>query len=173
MAMALNSLYDLFVEQLKDLYDAEQQITQALPQMASAASEPKLKDAFQQHLDQTREQIGRLDQVFNEIGETPTGHTCEGMQGLIEEGREVLQMQGSSHVKDAALITAAQRVEHYEIAGYGSVRAYAKELGYDRAADLLQKTLDEEGETDKKLTKIAEGGMLSRGINEEARRQRR
>jgi ferritin-like metal-binding protein YciE len=168
--MKFNSLQDLFVDQLQDLYDAEQQITQALPKMANAASSQELKEAFNMHLDQTRTQIQRLERIFSDLGMNPRGETCEAMRGIIKEGDQIINAQGDPNVKDAALITAAQRVEHYEIAGYGSVRTYAQELGYSQAADLLQKTLDEEGTTDKMLTKLAEGGLLSSGINQQAHR---
>jgi ferritin-like metal-binding protein YciE len=169
--MMYNSLKDLFVEQLRDLYDAEHQISRALPKMANAASSNELKEAFNMHLDQTRTQIQRLERIFSDLGMAPQGENCEAMQGIIKEGDHVINAQGDPNVKDAALITAAQRVEHYEIAGYGSVRTYAKELGYNDAADLLQKTLDEEGNTDSKLTKLAEGGLFSKGINEKAERK--
>jgi ferritin-like metal-binding protein YciE len=167
--MQFNSLHDLFVDQLRDLYDAEQQLVTALPKMASAASSDKLRNAFQQHLDQTRNHVRRLDQVFSHLGTSPSGHPCVAMQGLIREGNEILQAGGDATVKDAALIAAAQRVEHYEMAGYGTVRTYAKELGYSEAASLLQETLNEEGEADKKLTSLAEGGFLSSGINQQAK----
>jgi ferritin-like metal-binding protein YciE len=169
--MMYNSLKDLFVEQLRDLYDAEHQISRALPKMANAASSTELKDAFNMHLDQTRTQIQRLERIFSDLGMAPQGENCEAMQGIIKEGDQVINAQGDPNVKDAALITAAQRVEHYEIAGYGSVRTYAKELGYNDAADLLQKTLDEEGKTDSMLTKLAEGGLFAKGINEKADRK--
>jgi ferritin-like metal-binding protein YciE len=169
--MMYNSLKDLFVEQLRDLYDAEHQISRALPKMANAASSTELKDAFNMHLDQTRTQIQRLERIFSDLGMAPQGENCEAMQGIIKEGDQVINAQGDPNVKDAALITAAQRVEHYEIAGYGSVRTYAKELGYSDAADLLQKTLDEEGKTDSMLTKLAEGGLFAKGINEKADRK--
>jgi ferritin-like metal-binding protein YciE len=168
--MRLNSLQDLFVDQLRDLYDAEQQLTHALPKMANAASNEDLKDAFNMHLDQTRTQIQRLERIFSDLGMNPRGEPCEAMKGLLKEGDQVINAQGDPNVKDAALISSAQRVEHYEIAGYGSLRTYAKELGYSQAEDLLQKTLDEEGNTDKKLTKLAEGGLLSSGINQKAQR---
>jgi ferritin-like metal-binding protein YciE len=169
--MMYNNLKDLFVEQLRDLYDAEHQISRALPKMANAASSTELKEAFNMHLDQTRTQIQRLERIFSDLGMAPQGESCEAMQGIIKEGDQVINAQGDPNVKDAALITAAQRVEHYEIAGYGSVRTYAKELGYSDAADLLQKTLDEEGTTDSKLTKLAEGGLFSKGINKKAERK--
>jgi len=136
--------------------------------MAQAASSTDLRDAFNQHLEQTRNHVQRLDTIFSDLGMTPGSEECEAMKGLIKEGENAIQAQGDSVVKDAALIAAAQRVEHYEIAGYGTVRTYAKELGYDDAASLLDKTLDEEGNTDKKLTKLAEGGIFQSGINKRA-----
>ena len=168
--MHLDSLHNLFVNQLRDLYNAETQIVDALPKMASAATSPDLREAFEHHLKQTREHVQRLDQVFKGIGTSPQGEKCEAMEGLVKEGEEIIQATGASAVKDAALIAAAQRVEHYEIAGYGAVRTYAHELGYKDAASILQKTLDEEGATDKKLTKLAEGGLISSGINKEAQK---
>jgi ferritin-like metal-binding protein YciE len=154
----LNSLDDLFVEQLNDLYSAENQLVEALPKMAKAASNKELKDGFQEHLKQTKEHVSRLEQIFDELGQKPGGVTCEAMEGLIKEGEEYVEEDMDENVRDAALIAAAQRVEHYEIAGYGTVRTYAKHLGNKKAAKLLQQTLDEEGETDKKLTKLAESG---------------
>lgn len=167
--MFLSSLQDLFVDQLKDLYDAESQIVTALPKMANAASSTALKTAFEQHLEQSREHMHRLEQVFNEVGVRPTGEHCPAMAGLIEEGEEIINTPADAMVRDAALIAAAQRVEHYEMAGYGAVRTYAKELGYKNAEKLLQQTLDEEGNTDKKLTSLAEGGLLKTGINQKAK----
>lgn len=167
--MYLDSLHNLFVDQLKDLYSAENQLVEALPKMVEAASSSELREAFEHHLEQTREHVHRLDQVFIELGEDAYGEVCEAMEGLVEEGSEAIEARGNPTVKDAALIAAAQRVEHYEIAGYGTVRTYAHELGYNDAANLLQRTLDEEGEADKKLTKIAEGSFLSSGINQAAR----
>ena len=155
-SMQLNSLQDLFVEQLQDLYDAEQRITDALPKMADAAHNPSLKSAFQQHLRETQNHVKRLEQVFQTVGQGAKAKTCDAMKGLISEGSEVVNATGDPDVKDAALIAAAQRVEHYEIAGYGCVRAYAQQLGDQRAASLLQQTLDEEGMTDKRLTALAE-----------------
>jgi ferritin-like metal-binding protein YciE len=154
--VALNDLNDLLIDQLKDLYNAEGQLTKALPKMAKAASNPELKQAFEKHLAQTQEHVSRLEKVFESLGEKAKGKTCHAMKGLIEEGSEVISEDASDTVKDAALIAAAQRVEHYEIAGYGTVRTYAQTLGHKEAAQLLQKTLDEEGETDKLLTKLAE-----------------
>ncbi|MEZ4732745.1 MAG: ferritin-like domain-containing protein [Caldilineaceae bacterium] len=166
--MQLNSLKDLYVEQLRDLYSAETQLVNALPKMAQAATSSDLKKAFQNHLDETRTQKQRLEQIFSEMGASPQGQTCKAMEGLIKEGEEVIQAMGDSQVKDAALIAAAQRVEHYEMAGYGVVRTFADELGFSNAKSLLQKTLEEEGNADKKLTSIAEGGIFSKGINEKA-----
>ncbi|GAB4426932.1 MAG: ferritin-like domain-containing protein [Anaerolineae bacterium] len=137
--------------------------------MANAASSPALKTAFQQHLEQSREHLHRLEQVFNEVGVRPTGEHCPAMAGLIEEGEEIISTPADAMVRDAALIAAAQRVEHYEMAGYGAVRTYAKELGYKNAEKLLQQTLDEEGAADKKLTSLAEGGLLKTGINQKAK----
>lgn|SRR5690606_9928976 len=154
--MELQNLNDLLLDHLKDLYDAEHQITKALPKMAKAASSPQLKTAFEKHLSETENQIRRLEQVFETMGKKATRKTCKGMKGLIEEGEEILKEDAADDVRDAGLIAAAQKVEHYEIASYGTVRAYAEMLGMDEAADLLQKTLDEEGNTDKKLTQLAE-----------------
>jgi ferritin-like metal-binding protein YciE len=154
--MKLNTLRDLYVEQLQDLYSAETQLTKALPRMAQAATHPELKEAFQRHLHQTEHQVERLDQIFQMLGQKPGGHTCKAMQGLIAEGEEMAKMKGDPAAVDAGLIAAAQRVEHYEIAGYGCVRTYAAQLGDQQAAMLLQQTLDEEGMTDKLLTQIAE-----------------
>jgi len=163
MAMKLETIKELYIKELKDLYDAENQITQALPKMAEAASSPQLKSAFQQHLQQTQEQIKRLEQIFGKLGETSTGVKCKGMAGLIAENEELLKKPADPDVKDAGLIAGAQKVEHYEIAGYGTVRTFAQHLGDQEAVRLLQQTLDEEGETDKKLTRLAE-----QGINQEA-----
>jgi ferritin-like metal-binding protein YciE len=168
--MQLQTLRDLFVEQLQDLYSAETQLVQALPKMASAASHEELRDAFEQHLAETREHVTRLERILGELGSTPGTETCKGMQGLIAEGEEVLSMQGDPSVIDAALIAAAQRVEHYEIAGYGTAKTLAGHLDLGDAKDLLDDTLDEEGKADKLLTKIATGGMFKSGINQEATR---
>lgn len=154
--MELQNLNDLLLDHLKDIYDAEHQITKALPKMAKAASSPQLKTAFEKHLSETENQIRRLEQVFETMGKKATRKTCKGMKGLIEEGEEILKEDAADDVRDAGLIAAAQKVEHYEIASYGTVRAYAEMLGMNEAADLLQKTLDEEGNTDKKLTQLAE-----------------
>jgi len=154
--MALNSLHDLYVEELKDLYNAENQLLKALPRMAKKASSPELKSAFTEHLAVTQKQVERLVQIFEELGVSPKGKKCKAMEGLLEEGKEVIEEDGDPAVLDAALIAAAQRVEHYEMAGYGCVRTFANLLGYVDSAALLQETLDEEGEADQKLTELAE-----------------
>lgn len=154
--MKLNSLHDLYVDELKDLYNAESQILKALPKMVKAASSPDLAEAFQNHLEETEGQVARLDKIFKKLDVSPKGKKCKAMEGLLEEGKEVMEEDADPNVRDAALIAAAQRVEHYEMAGYGCVRTFAQLLGYDDACDLLQETLDEEGAADKKLTEIAE-----------------
>jgi ferritin-like metal-binding protein YciE len=154
--MALESLKQLYVEQLRDLYSAETQILGALPKLAARASHPELKAAFQEHEQQTQEQVRRLDGIFQALGEKPQGHHCKGMEGLLKEGEEMLREKADPDVLDAGLIAAAQRVEHYEIAGYGCVRTYANRLGLQDQARTLQTTLDEEGDTDKRLTDLAE-----------------
>jgi ferritin-like metal-binding protein YciE len=153
---ALGSFDQLFLEQLQDLYDAEQRLTKALPKMADAAHNTSLKAAFQEHLRQTQNHVSRLDQVFRLMGKPAQAKTCEAMKGLIAEGEEIISGSGDADVKDAGLIAAAQRVEHYEIAGYGTVRTFAQRLGRQDAARLLQETLNEEAATDKKLTALAE-----------------
>jgi ferritin-like metal-binding protein YciE len=162
--MSLNSIRELYVEELKDLYDAENQILQALPKMAQQASSSELKTAFQQHEQQTRQQVQRLDQIFQQMGEKREGAKCPGMAGIIREGEELMKKPADPDVRDAAMIAAAQKVEHYEIASYGTVRTYAKMLGENEAARLLQQTLDEEGETDHKLTKLAESGINKQAL---------
>jgi ferritin-like metal-binding protein YciE len=152
----LNSLKDLFVEELQDLYNAENQLLKALPKMVKAASDETLKEAFEEHLEQTKGHVERLDQVFEQLGESPKGKKCKAMEGLIAEAAELIKEDGEAAVKDAGLIASAQRVEHYEIAGYGCVRTFASLLGFEDAAELLQATLDEEGDTDERLTEIAQ-----------------
>jgi ferritin-like metal-binding protein YciE len=154
--MASETLRDLYVEQLRDLYSAEQQILQALPKMVDKTSHSELKSAFQQHQTQTQKQVQRLEQIFSQLGQRPTGEKCEGMEGLLKEGDKVMKKHADSDVLDAAIIAAAQRVEHYEIAGYGCARTYADMLGQNEQSRLLQQTLEEEGQTDKKLTQLAE-----------------
>lgn len=162
------TLHDLYIEQLQDLYNAEQQLVQALPKMASAASNRDLQEAFEDHLEDTHEQIQRLNSIFSDLNVAATGKTCQAMAGLVKEGEEAIQEHSDPEVRDAALIAAAQRVEHYEMAGYGTVRAFAKQLGFGNQADLLQQSLDEEGAADKRLTKVAEGGLLTAGVNKQA-----
>jgi ferritin-like metal-binding protein YciE len=152
----LCSLEDLFVTELKDLYSAENQLIKALPKMAKAASAPELAKAFEEHLEKTRGHAERLERIFEMLGTASKGKKCKAMEGLIEEGKEVLDLDADEAVQDAALIAAAQRVEHYEMAGYGCVRTWARELGREDAARLLQQTLDEEAEADQTLTRIAE-----------------
>jgi ferritin-like metal-binding protein YciE len=166
--MRLNSLNDVFVDQVSDLYDAEQQLVEALPKMSAAASSTELKQAFDEHLGQTRNHVQRLEQVFSIVGTTRTVERCEAMQGIIREGEKILQSDGDPTARDAALIAAAQRAEHYEIAGYGTARTLADELGFGDVSGLLDETLDEESAADSKLTKIATGGMFSSGVNERA-----
>ena len=157
--MKLETLKDLYVEELKDLYSAENQILKALPQMAKAAGSPQLKAGFEEHLNQTKEHVSRLEQIFDTMGQSPRGKHCRGMEGVLEEGKELLKEKADPDVLDAGLISAAQHVEHYEIAGYGVCRTYARLLGDEKAAALLQTTLNEEEMTDRKLTKLAESGI--------------
>ncbi|MFO0832311.1 MAG: ferritin-like domain-containing protein [Phycisphaerales bacterium] len=156
----LDTLNGLLAEQVKDLYNAEHQLIKALPKLAKAATEPGLKQAFLSHLEETRTHVDRLEKIAEKLGIKPTGKTCKAMQGLIAEGSEVLDEKGEEPVVDAALIAAAQRVEHYEISAYGTVRAIAEKLGKHDIAKLLQATLDEERAADEKLTDISEGGVL-------------
>jgi ferritin-like metal-binding protein YciE len=149
-------LRELYIDELKDLYNAENQLLKALPKMAKAASSDELRQGFEEHLEQTKGQVQRLEQIFQKLGESPKGKKCKGMEGLIEEGSEVIEEDFDGAVKDAALIGAAQRVEHYEIAGYGTVRSIAETLGEDDHVSLLEETLEEEKETDEKLTQLAE-----------------
>lgn len=151
-----NDMTDLLKDQLADLYDAEQRLTKAIPKMKDAATSPALKSAFEHHLKETKTQVSRLEQAFQQLGCEPKSETCDAMKGLISEGEHVIGAKGDAAVKDAALIAAAQRVEHYEIASYGSARAFARQLGRHDIAELLQRTLDEEGAADQKLTEIAE-----------------
>jgi ferritin-like metal-binding protein YciE len=155
-AMKMESLRDLFIDELKDLYSAENQLIKALPKMAKAATSRVLREAFLSHLEETRGHVQRLEQIFEHLGGSPKGKKCKAMEGLIEEGKEVMEEDAEPEVMDAALIAAAQRVEHYEMAGYGCVRTYAELLGEKDALKLLQKTLNEEGACDDKLTKLSE-----------------
>jgi ferritin-like metal-binding protein YciE len=165
--MQLQSLHDVFVHEIQDLYDAESQLVGALPKMAQAASNEALRSAFEHHLGETKDHVKRLEEIFGQVGIT-RGEPCKAMKGLIAEGEGIISAQGDPTAKDAALISAAQRVEHYEIAAYGTARTLADELGLDEAQDLLDQTLDEESNADKLLTKIATGGMFKAGVNEKA-----
>jgi ferritin-like metal-binding protein YciE len=156
MAEDTNPLEELLVDELKDIYSAESQIVKALPKMAKAASSPDLKRAFERHLEETRRQVERLDQIGGTLDIRLTGKKCKGMEGLIEEGKEIMEEDLDENAIDAGLIGAAQKVEHYEIAAYGTARTHATLLGYNKIARLLQQTLNEEGATDKKLTQLAE-----------------
>jgi ferritin-like metal-binding protein YciE len=162
-SMKLENLQQLFLKELRDLYDAEKQITVALPNLIDAAKYPELKTALQEHLDVTHQQIARLDRVFEALGEDPSGETCKGMKGVIKEGDDFISAGGDPSTVDAGIISAAQRVEHHEMAGYGTVRTYAELLGQQEIAQLLQQTLDEEKDADETLTEIA------RGVNLEAK----
>ena len=161
----LNSPRDLLIHELKDLYSAEVQLAKALPKMAKAATDDELKSAFEQHLEETRTHAERLEKIMSQLDESPKGKKCKAMEGLVEEGKEVIDEQAEASIKDLALITAAQKVEHYEIAGYGSARTLAELIGESRIAKVLQETLDEEGETDKRLTQIAENISVIEGIS--------
>jgi ferritin-like metal-binding protein YciE len=154
--MNVDNMKKLFVHELKDLHDAESEILKALPKMAQKATHADLKNAFEQHERQTEEHVRRLEQVLDDLGERPGGVKCKGIRGIIAEGEDAMKDAKDDDVRDAAMIGAAQRVEHYEIAGYGTARTYARLLGNENAVRTLQQTLDEEGETDKKLTSLAE-----------------
>jgi len=163
--MAITTLQDLYVEHLRDLYDAENQLIKALPKIAEASLSDELRQGFDEHLEQTKEHAQRLETIFEKLGEKAKGKKCKGMESLLKEGSEVLNEDMDESVKDAAIIAAAQRVAHYEIPGYGTARTFANLLGDREAATLLEQTLDEEKQTDRKLTELAEG------INVEADRE--
>jgi len=154
--MELETLQDLYINELKDLFSAENQLIKALPKMAKAATNPQLVEGFRSHLEQTKEHATRLERILKSHDETTRGPKCKGMEGLIDEGTEIIEEEVEDDVRDAGLISAAQRVEHYEIAGYGTARTYANLLGDSEGAELLEQTLNEEGATDKKLTQLAE-----------------
>jgi ferritin-like metal-binding protein YciE len=154
--MKAESLRDLYIEQLQDLYSAENQLVKALPKMAKGATSEELREAINEHLEVTKNQASRLEEIFSNLGEDPKGKKCKGMEGLVEEGSEVLEQDMDDDVRDAALIAGAQRVEHYEIAGYGTVRTYANLLGEDEAAATLEEILNEEKEADTRLSSLAE-----------------
>lgn len=157
--MKLGSLHDLLISELKDLYSAETQLVKALPKIAKKATAPELKEALTDHLEETRGHVQRLEQIFDELEEKPRGKKCQAMEGLVEEGKEILEADADDMVRDAALIGACQRVEHYEIASYGCARTFAQLLGYDNAARLLEETLNEEKAADTKLNEIAESSI--------------
>lgn len=154
--MKLDTLKKLYVEELRDVYNAEQQLVKALPKMAKGASSDELREALETHLEQTQGHVERLEQIFEGLDESPKGKTCKAMKGLVEEGSEILDEKGEESVLDAGIIAAAQKVEHYEIATYGTLRTWADLLNQEEAAELLQETLDEEGEADKLLNELAE-----------------
>jgi ferritin-like metal-binding protein YciE len=162
--MKIDTLNTLLEQELKDIYDAEKRLVKAIPKMAKAASSADLKQALEEHLEVTKGQVARLEEVFETLGMTAKAKPCAGMKGLIEEGEEVMGEDGEESLMDAAIIGAAQRVEHYEIAAYGTVRTFAEKLGNDKAVELLQQTLDEEKEADEKLTQISE--QLLEGMDE-------
>jgi ferritin-like metal-binding protein YciE len=164
--MAMKTLQDLFVHELKDLYSAEKQLTEALPKMAKAAHAPELKNAFTMHLEETQKQLERVHGLLQELGENPGRKKCTAMEGLIEEGAHVIKEKAAPAVKDAALIAAAQRVEHYEISGYGTARAFAETLGHKQAAKILDQILDEESATNEKLNTLATGQINPAALKE-------
>lgn len=154
-----STLHDAFIDELRDTYDAEKQLTKALPKLAKAASNPSLRQAFESHLEETRSQIERLEQVFESLDEKPRGKHCDGIAGIIEEGKSIMEEDFDDSTMDACLIAAGQRAEHYEMAAYGTLVAWAEAMGHSEAAELLQQTLDEEKAADQKLSALAEGGI--------------
>ncbi|HEY5694946.1 MAG TPA: ferritin-like domain-containing protein [Gaiellaceae bacterium] len=166
--MGFNTLKDVLQEQLEDLHSAETQLVTALPKMAQSAHHDELRQAFEHHFEETREHLKRVEEALGELGVSNPTEVCKGMQGLIAEGEEMMGMSGDPTAKDAALIGAAQRVEHYEIAAYGTARQLADDCGFDGIKDLMDQTLDEESQADKLLTKIATGGMFKAGVNQQA-----
>jgi ferritin-like metal-binding protein YciE len=168
VTMQLNTLTEALYSELADLYDAEQQLVRELPRVVKSVDNASLRSAIEEHIEETRNQVARLEQVFEMLGRKPERDQCNAMQGLLEEADEVIAASGDRQVKDAVLIGALQRVEHYEIAGYGTARAFAEQLDLDDVADLLQESLDEESSADRKLTTLAEGGLFSTGVNTQA-----
>lgn len=169
--MKLTSLADLYLAGLQDMYSAEKQLTRALPKLAKAAQSPELRSALQEHLEVTQQQVERLETIISNLGKKPGGHKCEAMQGLVEEGSEILEQAQEDEVRDAGIIMAGQKVEHYEIASYGTLAAFAKLLGRTEDQNLLHTTLEEERQADEKLNQIAESGvnqMAMQGAEEEA-----
>lgn len=162
--MKLTSLADLYVAELQDMHSAEKQLTRALPKLAKAAASPELRDALEEHLEVTQTQLQRLETILGNLGKRPGRNKCEAMEGLVAEGQEICEMDGEDLVRDAGIIVAGQKVEHYEIASYGSLHAFARLLGRDEDASLLQESLDEEKEADQKLNEIAEGGLNQQAL---------
>jgi ferritin-like metal-binding protein YciE len=167
--MSMHSLHDVYVEQLKDVYSAEKQLTEALPQMANAASNTQLSAAFKQHFNETKTHMDTVRVILDELGENPGNTKCKGMEGLLEEGQDVIKKKGDPEATDVALIVAAQKVEHYEIASYGALTAFAQTMGHEKAARVLQTILDQEYETDQKLDNIAMGVREKAGLNTAAK----
>lgn len=163
----MKNLQELFVEQLKDVYSAEKQLTKALPKMAKAAHSPDLRSAFEEHLAVTEEHVARLETIFEELEEKPGRKKCAAMEGLIKEGAELIEEKPAPEVLDAGLIAAAQRVEHYEIAAYGTLKAFAQTLGHAKAQELVESTLQEEEEADSLLSRLAESGINEQAMNPE------
>ncbi len=159
------TLHDAFIDELRDTYDAEKQLTKALPKLAKAATAPRLREAFESHLEETRGQIDRLEQVFESLDEKVRSKHCDGMSGIIEEGQSIMEEEFDDSTMDACLIAAGQRAEHYEMAAYGTLVAWATALGHSKAANLLQQTLDEEKAADKKLSGLAEGGINQSAVD--------
>jgi ferritin-like metal-binding protein YciE len=168
ITMQLNTLNEALQSELADLFDAEQQLLTNLPKVAQAVENSSLKTAIEEHLKETREQVARLERIFKILGRRPEPDQCQAMKGLLEEAEEVISASGNKQVKDAVIIGALQRIEHYEIAGYGTARAFADQLDMEDVADLLQESLDEESSSDRKLTSLAEGGLFSTGLNTNA-----
>lgn len=169
--MTKEAFYQLFIKELKQLYDAENQLVAILPECADAATSSELKEAILEHFEETKNQVQRLDKIFKLLKEKPEGEKCTALQSLISSARELIQSEQPSLVRDAGIISCAQQVEHFEISTYGTARTFARQLDFDEIADLLQETLDEEGSADKKLTDLAEGGIFSAGINQLAQEQ--
>ena len=163
--MAEGTLHDAFIDELRDTYDAEKQLIKALPKLAKAATSPRLRAAFESHLTETRGQVARLERAFASLGEKVRGKHCDGMAGIIEEGKSIMEEDFDDETMDACLIAAGQRSEHYEMAAYGTLVAWAKAMGHNEAARLLQQNLNEEGAADKKLSGLAEGGINQRAAD--------
>lgn len=167
--MKTNGLYELFIDELEDMYSCEQQIVSSLPKLIKLVSLPELKEALSMHLEETENQVNRIETIFSLLGLQTSEKTCEGMEGLLREAEEIVRNRTKSATLDAAIISAVQKIEHYEIASYGTLRSFAKHLDFDRKIiNLIQENLDEEGAADKKLTKIADGSFFSAGVNKEA-----